>query len=51
MQKKKHITVTVDNHFDLGWRRSQDKPLVFQGKNYIPYADIQRYNIEDIMAL
>lgn len=51
MQKKKHITVTVDNHFDLGWRRSQDKPLVFQGKNYIPYADIQRYNIEDNMAL
>lgn len=51
MNKEKKILITVDNHFDIGWRRSQDRQISSKGYVYISYSDIQRYNIDDNIAL
>ena len=47
--KKRALPVFVINHQDLTWRRCFDRPLSFNGEDYVSYAHLQKlYILENI---
>ncbi len=42
---KKKLLVIIINHFDLAWRRCFDRKIEFEGKFFVSYIDLQKYNI------
>lgn len=48
---KKKLFIIPNQHMDLVWRRCFDRDLEFAGQNFVPYADIEGFYIEDSVAL
>ena len=44
---KKNVYIIVNEHFDLVWRRCFERDFIFQNQNFVSYADLQGYYIED----
>ena len=45
------IVCVVENHFDQIWRRRFRRSFEFKGVNYIPYAKIEQYFIDENLKL
>ncbi len=41
MEKKRKVVGVIENHFDQIWRRCFKRDLVWKGKNFISYAEIE----------
>ncbi len=48
---KRKIAAVVENHFDQLWRRCLEKDFESGGKNYVSYAKIEQYYIEENIKL
>lgn len=48
---KKTVFLIVTEHFDLVWRRCFQRDLSFRGETFVPYADLEAYDILDNLAL
>lgn len=49
--KKPQLFILVNNHFDPMWRRCWQRPLVFKGKTFISYNDIETYYLLDNITI
>jgi alpha-mannosidase len=49
--QKPVVYIVVNNHFDLTWRRCWQRPLVFQGQQFVSYTDLEAYYLIDNIAL
>lgn len=48
---KKKLYMIPNQHMDLVWRRCFDRDIVFQGQNFVSYADLEEIYIKDSLAL
>lgn len=48
---KRKIVAVVENHFDQLWRRCLERDFVSGEKNYVSYAKIEQYYIEENLKL
>ncbi len=49
--QKPVVYIVVNNHFDLTWRRCWQRPLIFQGQQFVSYTDLEAYYLIDNIAL
>ncbi len=49
MRTKLHVF--INNHFDPTWRRCWKQPLVFNGKTFVSYADLQEFYMLDNLEI
>lgn len=48
---KRRVAAVVENHFDQLWRRCLERDFESGGKNYVSYAKIEQYYIEENLKL
>ena len=51
MSRKRKLVCVVENHFDQIWRRCFKRNIEWNGINYIPYAKIEQYYVDENLKL
>ena len=51
MSRKRKLVCVVENHFDQIWRRCFKRNIEWNGINYIPYAKIEQYYVDENLKI
>jgi alpha-mannosidase len=49
--KQATILILTNNHFDPTWRRCWDRRLIFRGREFVSYAELEDYYITDNLEI